>query len=114
MFAFCGIGNPAAFIADLKAWGIRVAGHRSFPDHHCYSREDVDRIVREASTARSSAMICTEKDIFNLENWVGRFECLLYARISMQIDRENEFWQSLVSIAEARRSARCLSPARPV
>jgi tetraacyldisaccharide 4'-kinase len=114
MFAFCGIGNPAAFIADLKAWGIRVSGHRSFPDHHRYSHEDVDRIVREASMARSSAVICTEKDIFNLENWVGRFECLLYARISMQIDRENEFWQSLVSIAEAQRSARGLSPARPV
>ena len=37
VFAFCGIGNPAAFFDDLKHWGFAVMGSRSFADHHRYS-----------------------------------------------------------------------------
>src|SRR6202035_2373017 len=32
-FAFCGIGNPEAFVRDLQRWGIMPAGHMFFPDH---------------------------------------------------------------------------------
>ena len=40
-FAFCGIGNPAAFFDDLRDWGFSVVGQRSFADHHRYSAAEM-------------------------------------------------------------------------
>ena len=74
MFAFCGIGNPSAFLADLRAWGFSVSGHRYFPDHHRYSRLDVDRIQSAADAAGAQAVICTEKDIYNLSGLTWRLK----------------------------------------
>ncbi|HTS10502.1 MAG TPA: tetraacyldisaccharide 4'-kinase [Candidatus Limnocylindrales bacterium] len=98
-FAFCGIGNPGAFLADLRTWGIEVVDHRFFPDHHRYTADDVARVIRAASDARADQLICTEKDIFNLkpEEW-GTF-AIRYCRISMQVDQADEFWRAILSKA---------------
>ncbi len=34
VFAFCGIGNPKAFTADLRRWGFSVVAGLAFRDHH--------------------------------------------------------------------------------
>lgn len=36
-----GIGNPAAFEAQVEALGARVRSHRRFPDHHPYCAADL-------------------------------------------------------------------------
>lgn len=103
-FAFCGIGNPAAFLWDLRAWGIQLAGHKVFRDHHRISNSDSEQITREAKAADARALICTEKDLYNLQG-VHRFEMpLFYCRISVTIDRADEFWDYVMMIANARRS----------
>lgn len=61
--AFCGIGNPAAFRHTLESLGARVADFRSFPDHHAYTREDVEELTRWAGTLPPGAAIATtQKD----------------------------------------------------
>src|SRR5262249_25999178 len=40
--AFCGIGNPEGFRRTLVDQGTRLTAFRSFPDHHPYSRADVE------------------------------------------------------------------------
>lgn len=65
-FVFCGIGNSAAFIADLKHWGVNVSAWMAFRDHHSYSQNDMDEIERQARAAGADALLCTEKDKFNL------------------------------------------------
>ncbi len=69
-FAFCGIGNPEAFFADLRRWsgqlGGEITGERSFPDHHRYTPEDVRGLERAALETGSTALLCTEKDACNL------------------------------------------------
>ena len=103
-FAFCGIGNPGAFLADLRVWGVQVAGHKFFRDHHRYTNRDGERILREAKAAGARALMCTEKDLYNLHA-IHRFEMpLFYCRISLAIDREDEFWDCVMKIAEARRN----------
>ena len=67
-FAFCGIGNPAAFFDDLLRWGFHVIGRRAFRDHHRYSPAETERLERDALVAGADAMICTEKDVFNLRD----------------------------------------------
>lgn len=100
-FAFCGIGNPAAFRADLRAWSFEVAGNKFFPDHHRYTAEDAREIEGEARAAGANALLCTEKDIFNLAG--VRFEAFgaFYCRISLRVEREDEFWRSVLGIAKS-------------
>jgi len=47
--AFCGIGNPAGFRHTLKTLGCNVTAWREFPDHHSYTREDVESLKEWAT-----------------------------------------------------------------
>lgn len=102
LFAFCGIGNPSAFVDDLRSWGYSVAGSKFFPDHHRYSRQDANDIEAAAREAGAMALICTEKDKFNLAPVQWRAENVWYCRISFQVSREDEFWRAIKAKAESR------------
>jgi len=64
---FCGLGNPEAFRRTLESCGCEVVGWREFPDHHAYSRGDVEELARWAAPLNADAMICTHKDLVKLE-----------------------------------------------
>jgi tetraacyldisaccharide 4'-kinase len=60
---FCGIGNPTAFRRTLESLGAEVIDFRAFPDHHAYTRADVDDLIRWASGLPADGMIATtQKD----------------------------------------------------
>jgi tetraacyldisaccharide 4'-kinase len=104
LFAFCGIGNPPAFLVDLRDWGFQVTGHKFFRDHHRYTSRNLDEIQAEARKAGASSLICTEKDIFNLPRIPPQANLpVLYCRISMRIEREDELWRALQAKADSRR-----------
>lgn len=94
-FAFCGIGNSAAFVSDLREWGFQVCGPRFFRDHHRYTQSEMDEIARQARAAGADGLLCTEKDRYNME----LVQCLspgtAYCRISMQLDKPKEFWSEV-------------------
>jgi tetraacyldisaccharide 4'-kinase len=105
-FAFCAIGNPAAFLADLRDWGIRVAGQKTFRDHHRFTEGDAQAILRESAAAGAACLICTEKDVQNLRSGpFGKYP-VFFCEISLQIAREHEFWRALMERAGARQAAR--------
>jgi tetraacyldisaccharide 4'-kinase len=61
--AFCGIGNPAAFRRTLEGLGAAVADFRTFPDHHPYTRADVDDLAGWADLLPAgAAVVTTQKD----------------------------------------------------
>lgn len=101
VFAFCGIGNPSAFVSDLRRWGVPVVGHRFFPDHHRFAAGDAEQIVREARAAGAAGVICTEKDLQNLH--AAHFGIPAYfCSISLEIDRDAEFWRTILTFAGSR------------
>jgi len=55
------IGNPEAFERTLQRLGARIASHRVFPDHHLYSRPDL-----EGLGADGRWLVTTEKDAVKL------------------------------------------------
>lgn len=101
LFAFCGIGNPKAFLDDLRAWGFQIAGQMPFPDHHRFTRADLEKIKALARASSATALICTEKDSFNLPSAPPSMD-LFVCRISMKIAREDEFWSTVMQIAAQR------------
>ena len=64
--AFCGLGNPAGFQHTLQSCGYDVAGLKEFPDHHNYTREDVESIAALAKQLNTDALLCTHKDLVKL------------------------------------------------
>lgn len=64
--AFCGIGNPAAFRTTLEGLGWTVADFQAFPDHHNYSRADVEELERWCSGLNINAVVSTQKDFVKI------------------------------------------------
>jgi tetraacyldisaccharide 4'-kinase len=84
-FAFCAVGNPSAFYSDLSKWGFQLAGERSFPDHHSYTQKEFDELVVSAENGGATAMLCTEKDVWNLRNVTFKGMPVVCCRISMEL-----------------------------
>jgi tetraacyldisaccharide 4'-kinase len=102
IFAFCGIGNPHGFLATLRDTAAQVVGSKFFPDHHSYSERDAARIQSEAQAAGASALVCTEKDFYNLNGSFGGTLPVVCIMISLNIQREDEFWHQIQAIAKRR------------
>jgi tetraacyldisaccharide 4'-kinase len=66
VMALAGIARPEAFFAALQAQEWNVVATRAFGDHHHYTRDEVDAVAREASTAGAALILTTEKDLMRL------------------------------------------------
>ena len=64
--AFCGLGNPAGFRHTLLSCGYEVVDLREFPDHHNYTRDDVQSLNHWAENLGAGALVCTHKDLVKL------------------------------------------------
>jgi len=104
LFAFCGIGNPAAFLEDLREWGFEIIGHKFFGDHHRYTQREADALVAEARAAGADGLVCTEKDVFNLFGVRWKDAELFYCRISLRMERADEYWGAVMAAAERRQT----------
>ncbi|MGB6360408.1 MAG: tetraacyldisaccharide 4'-kinase [Candidatus Acidiferrales bacterium] len=105
-FAFCGIGNPSAFFADLKNWGVAVIGRDSFRDHHRYTEHDMLRLEEQAAAAGADALICTEKDVYDLPRDATTHVPIIFCRIGLQFNDEEGLWRSIVQVIASRKSGR--------
>lgn len=65
--AFCGIGNPAAFESSLRNLGCELVGIMTFPDHHLYSRLDVERLASWTKQCKPDWFVTTQKDLVKLQ-----------------------------------------------
>ena len=101
-FAFCGIGNPQAFLDDLKRWHVPVVASRAFRDHHKYSQADLDAIESAATALGAKALITTEKDEQNLRGSFHRLP-LHIAVIDFVLGSEGEFNAAMDRILRERR-----------
>jgi tetraacyldisaccharide 4'-kinase len=102
-FAFCGIGNPRGFVDDLSRWGVRLCATRTFQDHHKYSQRDAREIEADARDAGATALICTEKDVFNLRDAKFGMMPAFFAQIELHIGDADGFWRTLqLTIARHR------------
>ncbi|MDP2877494.1 MAG: tetraacyldisaccharide 4'-kinase, partial [Holophaga sp.] len=66
LFAFCALGHPEAFYADLILAGHPWVGYRSFRDHQAITKGTLQQVVREARLAGAEGLVCTEKDAVKL------------------------------------------------
>lgn len=98
--AFCGIGNPAAFRRTLEDLGATVLTLKEYPDHHPYTRADVDALTRWAESLPPDAWVATTQ-----KDWVKlRIDALagrpVYAvRIGLELTAEQDAFDRAVLTA---------------
>ena len=63
-----GIANPSRFVDAVRDAGWQVADTLMFPDHHRYSRSDIDRMARQLAASGADAVFTTDKDAVRLES----------------------------------------------
>ena len=94
VLAFCGIGNPAGFRHTLAACGYQVVEFLEFPDHHGYTRRDLDRLVAAAGRLDVAAILCTQKDLVKLAGSRLGGRPLWAVRIGLEILTGREAFES--------------------
>lgn len=62
IFAFCGIGNPDAFLAMLKDMNLNVVGSKIYNDHHNFTQTDIQYIYETARYLEADVILSTQKD----------------------------------------------------
>jgi tetraacyldisaccharide 4'-kinase len=62
LFAFCALGHPEAFFADLLVAGLFWNGTACFTDHRALSARDLLNLETQARKAGAVGLVCTEKD----------------------------------------------------
>ena len=63
---------------------------RSFPDHHVYSQDEIDSVVRAAKETGATALITTAKDAVKLRTLSFSIPCYVL-EIEIAIENEEEF-----------------------
>lgn len=97
LLAFCGIGNPAAFFDDLANWGFQVTQQIGFADHHVYTAQEATELELAAASSGADALLCTEKDVWNLRNVQFAALPVFCCRISFELPEG--FWTALADAA---------------
>jgi tetraacyldisaccharide 4'-kinase len=62
IFAFCGIGNPDAFLNTVRNTGANLVGSKIYNDHHHYTDSDIDDIHSQANHLGADLILSTQKD----------------------------------------------------
>jgi tetraacyldisaccharide 4'-kinase len=96
MGVFAGIGRPEGLARTLTAFRRAPADTFWWPDHHVYTRADVNELIAWARDAHLDALVTTEKDAVKLArlevDWpvpvaALRIEIEFWGQGSMILDR---------------------------
>ena len=66
VYAFCGVGNPEAFFADLEKWDFSVSSKEMFRDHCDYYKTYSFVLRLFGRRKAAAAFVTTEKDAMKL------------------------------------------------
>ncbi len=95
--AFCGIGNPQAFFADLRRWGLHLVAEDAFPDHHVYTGGEMERLMADARRKGAAALLTTQKDaVKTSRDWAPELP-LLACEIEARIVETESFERTLLT-----------------
>lgn len=62
VFAFCGIGNPDAFLNTVKHIGADLVGSKAYNDHYHYTDACLTEISEQAEESGADLILTTQKD----------------------------------------------------
>ncbi|MGI8467776.1 MAG: tetraacyldisaccharide 4'-kinase [Pyrinomonadaceae bacterium] len=100
--AFCGLGNPENFFAQLRQAGFNLIFTKTFPDHYFYTQKDVDELQRQAKTNGAECFVTTAKDAVKLRNLNFKIP-LLIAENELIFDDETAFREMVFNVSSGQQ-----------
>lgn len=104
--AFCGLARPERFFKDLNSRGIEPCALVAFPDHHRYSRREIDKLRKIADRNKADGFLTTQKDLMNLGEPVSRLDPIIVPILEMELLNAGACLDHMLATIEARRSRR--------
>jgi tetraacyldisaccharide 4'-kinase len=98
VYAFCGVGNPAAFRRTVESTGAEVVKFRAYPDHHVYRPAEARQIEVEAQEFMAGALVTTDKDATKLDASAFRLP-LASLRVELEAVRGGERLEAILESA---------------
>ena len=102
--AFCAVGNPSSFFAAIRSSGFEPVLEKSFPDHHVFSQDEIDRLLHSASEAGANCLLTTAKDAVKLRSLSFSLPCHVL-EIEIDIDGSDEFERLVLKAAGIERDS---------
>lgn len=100
--AFCAIGRPKNFFAQLRRIGVNPAAELTFRDHHRYNQSDMQRLLRIAKSKQADGFIATEKDAINLGGLAGQLSPLSIVKLDLSLANADAVLDTLLTTLKQR------------
>lgn len=94
--AFCGIAKPDSFKKSLLAAQCHILSWDTFPDHHNYSRAELEIIKNKFYNYEADLIITTQKDGMRLQNFAEFLSIIHMMRIEMEITPSRESFDNFI------------------
>jgi tetraacyldisaccharide 4'-kinase len=88
--AFCGVGNPESFFAQLRRDDYTLCHTLVFPDHHYYTQEEINTLVTQSYERGAHALLTTAKDEVKLRSLRCEMPCYV-VDVAIEIEGESKF-----------------------
>lgn len=89
--AFCGIAKPLSFQKMLLDLHPKSLSFNDYPDHHAFTRRDVEELQTKYVSMGADYLVTTEKDAMRLAAYPGFLERLYVMRMDMEISPPEPF-----------------------
>jgi tetraacyldisaccharide 4'-kinase len=99
--AFCAVGNPYSFFENVRGLDFELALQKSFPDHHFYSQDEIDALIRDVKDTGATSLITTAKDAVKLRTLSFSIPCYVL-NIEISIENPDAFTRMLFKAADSR------------
>jgi tetraacyldisaccharide 4'-kinase len=96
LVAFCGIGTPDHFGQTLQRLGAEVAAFTAFPDHHPYTRAEIEQLILIAKQRNAEILVTTEKDGVRLRRLQPLMGQIWALRIRTTIVEGEAAWKACI------------------
>ena len=80
-----------------------MAGKRGFADHHVYDAREMADLELAAASCGADALLCTEKDVWNLRN--VRFTALPVYCCRISFELPESFWSAVADSARRGKAS---------
>jgi tetraacyldisaccharide 4'-kinase len=103
---FCGIARPQNFLLQLRTAGVEPAGQAFFRDHHTYSEQDIQDLLKLRQQSEAESFVTTEKDAINLGGYLDALKPLIVIQVKMELVDAANALDTMLRIISERRAGR--------
>ena len=88
--AFCALGNPNNFFAQLRQENYELVSTEAFPDHYFYKPSDAQKLSEKAKKSGADVLLTTAKDAVKLKDFNFEVPCRVIES-EIIFDHANDF-----------------------